>query len=413
MSAPSPSTRHDVVIVGAGPHGLAAAAYLRALGADVAIFGEPLSFWRHHMPRGMLLRSSANASSIANPGRRRTLKRWAEHQGRELLYPFPIEDWIDYATWFQRAVAPDADPRSVTGLERRGGRFRITLADGEIESDRVIIAAGIAPFARFPDPARGLPESLVSHSVDHPNLSRIGRGRVAVLGAGQSALESAALLHEAGAEVELIGRADGVLWLGTISNGGSVPMARIAQIRAIGARMPVPYPPTEVGGRSTGWVSAFPDVFRRLPSASQAYATQYALRPAGAHWLLPRLKHVKMTTGVRVERAERVGDRLGLRLSDGTERSVDHLLLGTGYDVDIARYPFLSGQLLEQIERIGGQPVLRTGMESSVPGLYFVGAPAALSFGPVMRFVVGSWYAAPAVARHITGRRQPPLARSY
>jgi thioredoxin reductase len=411
--SPGPGSRHDAVIVGAGPNGLATAAHLQTAGLDVAIFGDPVSFWREHMPRGMLLRSSAKASSIAHPGRERTIESWADEQGRDVRYPFPIEDWIEYATWFQRTAVPQVDPRRVTSVEPRGDGFVTTLDGGEVESDRVIVAAGIAPFAWIPDVVRGLPRSLVSHSVDHPDLSAIAQGRVAVLGRGQSATESAALLRESGAEVELITRSAGVTWLGTVPDGGSAPVARSVRIRALGSRLPIPYPPTEVGGRQTGWASAFPNAFRRLPARAQAYAMQYALRPAAAHWLVERLRETDVTTNATIEHAEPAGEGLRLRLSDGSDRTVDHLLLATGYRVDIAGYPFLGPGLLERIERFEGQPILRSGMESSVPGLYFVGAPAALSFGPVMRFIVGSWYAAPTVARGIARRRQPLLARAY
>ncbi|MDX6696607.1 MAG: FAD-dependent urate hydroxylase [Solirubrobacteraceae bacterium] len=411
--SPGPAARHQVVVVGAGPHGLASAAYLQAAGVDVAVFGRPLSFWREHMPAGMLLRSSAKASSIAHPGRRHMIEDWAREQGREVRYPFPIEDWIDYASWFQRALVPQVDPRSVTEVERRGEGFVTRLEDGEeVESGRVVVAAGIAPFAWYPEALRGLPETLVSHSVDHRDLAAVARGSVAVLGRGQSAVESAALLRERGADVELIGRS-GVLWLGTVPDGGSVPVARSARLRGLGARAPIPYPPTEVGGRQTGWASAFPNAFRRMPAWAQDYATRYALRPAAAHWLVERMRDAEITTGVTVQSAEPVGDRLRLRLTDGSERTVDHLLLATGYRVDVAGYPFLGRDLLESVQRMGGQPVLRRGMEASVPGLHFVGAPAALSFGPVMRFVVGTWYCGPTVARGIAGGRQPLFARAY
>jgi pyridine nucleotide-disulfide oxidoreductase len=410
---PGPAPRRDAVVVGAGPHGLATAAYLRAAGADVAVFGDPISFWRRHMPSGMFLRSSAKASSIAHPGRGRMLEHWAREHGREVRYPFPIEDWIQYATWFQETAVPDVDRRHVTAVERRGDGFVTTTDDGEVESRRVVVAAGIAPFAWYPENLRGLPAGLVSHSVDHRDLATIASGRVAVLGRGQSAVESAALLHELGADLELITRSSGVTWLGTVPDGGSVPVARVAQVRSLAARAPIPYPPTEVGGRSTGWASAFPNAFRRLPAATQDHAMRFALRPAAAHWLVSRMRDTKVTTNVTVDGAEPSGEALRLRLSDGSERTVDHLLLATGYRVDVAGYPFLGAGLLERIERVAGQPVLRPGLESSVPGLHFVGAPAALSFGPVMRFIVGSWYDAPAVARHFAGRRQPLLARAY
>jgi hypothetical protein len=94
-------------------------------------------------------------------------------------------------------------------------------------------------------------------------------------------------------------------------------------------------------------------------------------------------------------------------LDEGTERAVDHVLLGTGYTIDISRYDFLPAVLLDQIDRVDGYPVLGAGLESSVPGLHFLGAPAALSFGPVMRFIVGTWYASPAITRRVLGRGQP------
>jgi hypothetical protein len=39
--------------------------------------------------------------------------------------------------------------------------------------------------------------------------------------------------------------------------------------------------------------------------------------------------------------------------------------------------------------------------------LHFVGAAAAESFGPTMRFVVGTAYTAPALAQYVQGRRTP------
>ena len=94
-----------------------------------------------------------------------------------------------------------------------------------------------------------------------------------------------------------------------------------------------------------------------------------------------------------------------LWLKDGAQRELDHVVLGTGYRVDVARYPFLDSGLLAELERANGYPVLRRGLESSVPGLHFVGAPAAWSFGPTMRFVSGSWYCGRSVARAIAGER--------
>jgi hypothetical protein len=90
-----------------------------------------------------------------------------------------------------------------------------------------------------------------------------------------------------------------------------------------------------------------------------------------------------------------------VQLDGGDERIVDHVLLGTGYKVDITRYHFLARQTLESVQCVNGFPRLDTNFESSVPGLYFLGAPAAWSYGPLLQFVAGANFAARTMARHI------------
>src|SRR5215475_4076223 len=203
-----------VVVIGAGPHGLAATAYLRHAGVETAIFGESMAFWREQMPTGMLLRSALRASNIASPERTLTLDRWSEETGREVVFPLPLPDFIDYSEWYRGQVAPDLDRRKVGRIERDGNAFRLVLSDGEeVRAERVGIAAGIAPFPRIPRLFASLPRELVSHSSQHSDLSHFRGRRVAVLGAGQSALESAALLKESGADVQVIHRKP-IKWLG-------------------------------------------------------------------------------------------------------------------------------------------------------------------------------------------------------
>jgi hypothetical protein len=158
---------------------------------------------------------------------------------------------------------------------------------------------------------------------------------------------------------------------------------------------------------------AVPDLFRRLPRALQDPAAHRAIRPAGAAWLRPRLAEVRVRLDTTVPEMAAVGDRVRVRLSTGEDLTVDHVLFGTGYRVDIARYPFLAPSLVDRVERVGGYPVLRRGMETSVPGLHVLGAPAAWSFGPIMRFVAGGWYGAQSLTRRVVeaDRRRPGRAR--
>jgi hypothetical protein len=172
-------------------------------------------------------------------------------------------------------------------------------------------------------------------------------------------------------------------------------------------------PPTDVGGGLAGWLVAAPDAFRRLPPRVQARVAYRVNRPAGSGWLRPRLRGVPVSRGRTAVAVEASGGRARVLLDDGTQREVDHVLLGTGYAVDVRRYPFIARGLASQIATAAGYPVLGPGLECSVPGLHFVGAPAAVSFGPIMRFVVGTQYAAPALLRRVLGRRQPPIRFSF
>ncbi len=395
-----------VVVIGAGPYGVAATGHLRAVGVPVRCFGEPFSFWRDHMPAGMLLRSPRRATNIADPNRRRSIDRYEHDTGRRCRESsLTLEEFIDYASWFQRLEAPNVEERMVREVARSDGAFSVTLGDGEqLEAVRVMVAAGLNRFGRRPEAFKSLPTSRVSHASDHADLSTFAGQRVAVVGAGQSALESAALLSERGAQVRVLARAPEINWLGS----GHGPAHRPSRVSSL-----IPLPPTAVGGRLSGWIPALPDVYRCVPRRGREWLFRRCVRPAGSNWLQPRLREVTISCGRTTTAAEERDGSIWLQLDDGSEHIVDHVLLATGYAVDIARYPFLSPELIAQVDIVAGYPRLRPGFESSVAGLHFLGAPAALSFGPVMRFVVGSWYAAPAVARAALSRRQPPLRFAF
>ncbi len=393
-----------VAIIGAGPYGLAVGAHLRDAGVPVRQFGRTMAYWREQMPAGMLLRSSMQSSSISDPHRALRIEHYAEAVGRPLSRPIELAEFIDYGDWFQRQTAPDLDERHVARVDRDTDGFMLTLDDGEeLRAGRVVVAAGLFPFARRPSVFDVLPPTHLSHASEHAHLGSFAGRSVAVIGSGQSALESAALLREQGADVEIIARAATINWLG-FSAEADTPAPRLHW----------PKPPTDVGGRVTGWIAAVPGGFHLIPSTRVRDVVEFrCIRPAGAGWLPDRLTEVTVSLGRTVTGAALAGEQVALALDDGTERRVDHVFLGTGYEIDVRRYPFLSDELAGAVQLSRGMPVLRNGLESSVPGLHFVGAAAAGSFGPIMRFVIGTWYAAPAVTRRVLGRRQPLLSLSY
>jgi thioredoxin reductase len=307
-----------------------------------------------------------------------------------------VTDFLDYSAWFKQHAVPAVDERLVSSIRPRAGGFGLALDDGEtVHARRVVVAAGVAPFAFRPAALAHLPQRLASHSFDHADFARFDGRRVLVVGGGQSALESAALLREAGAHVEVLVRAPRVRWLDK-APGSLGGMRRLLH--------ELQHPPTEVGPRGLNWVAALPDLFRSTPRPLRAPLARRCIRPAGADWLRDRLAEVPISEGRCVRRAAAVNAHVRLELDDSSERSVDHVLLATGYRVDVGRYPFLSPEVVRALRLRAGYPVLSRGLETSVPGLHVVGAPAALSFGPIMRFVTGTWYAAPAVTARLLGR---------
>jgi thioredoxin reductase len=385
-----------VAIIGAGPYGISIAAYLRHAGVDAHVFGEPMESWRRHMPEGMKLRSRVRSSHIAHPGGELGIDAWASETGERQVEPMPLESFVSYGCWYQQRAVPDVDRRRVRKLSLGGGGLSLALDDGEeIVAERVVVAGGINPFAYSPPLFRGFPDSLVSHSSQHAELGKFSDREVLVVGGGQSALETAALLHEAGAKPRLVARAEDLVWL-------------------TGKRAWEPIlPPTDVGGRVSGWLAATPGAMRRGPASARRWVTARCTVPAGAAWLFSRLENVPLQVGREVTSVEPAGDGVQVDFADGERSRFDHIIVCTGYRVDLRRYGFLAPELLGGLELVNGAPRLARGLESSVPGLHVVGAAASSSFGPIMRFVVGTWYAAPAVARAISGARQRPAHLAY
>jgi FAD-dependent urate hydroxylase len=399
LTAPS-RAGHDleVAVIGAGPHGLSAAVHLRRAGVQAHVFGAPMGFWKV-MPEGMMLRSNMSATNMIEPAGPLSLASFTAATDTPIEQPVALSDFIAYGSWVQQTAVPDVDERTVTVLERAADTpdgFNLELDDGTCVSARaVVIACGIAPFERIPAGFEHLPAERVSHTARHHDLGAFAGQRVAVLGGGQSAFECAVLMHERGAaQVEVLVRKPAVVWL----RGHGVK-------KRLGRLGPIVYAPTDVGPLWYSRLVEKPDIlFRHLPRGVQNRIAARSIRPACSHFVKVRLDPIRISTGVGLASAETKDEELQLTLSDGSTREVDHLMFGTGYEVDIARYPFLGERILGDICHAGGYPILSRGLQSSVPGLHIAGAPAAWSFGPIMRFVSGSWYSGSAIAREVAGR---------
>lgn len=373
----------DVAVIGAGPYGLSAGAHLKAKGLAVRVFGEPMEFWATKMPEGMLLRSPRVASNLSDPARAFTLEAFETEHKTAPRTPLPLDTFVEYGKWFRRQLGEDLDPRSVIRVDRHHPGFKLTLQNGEeIRAARVVVAAGIGPFKREPQVFQDLGPSLVTHCYEVRDLRKWAGKRVVVIGAGQSALETAALLHESNAHVEVISRRANLRWI------GSHPW-----LHQMGWASKILYSSHDVGPAGISRLVAYPKLVARVPLNLRDRIRTRAVRSAGSRWLPKRLATVEVTNGRSVSQATVYDGEISLKLDDGSERHVDHVLLGTGYQVNITRYDFLPKHLTNEIRQFDGYPKLISGFRSSVPKLHFIGATAARSFGPLLYFVAGTEFA--------------------
>ncbi|MQS15212.1 lysine N(6)-hydroxylase/L-ornithine N(5)-oxygenase family protein [Streptomyces kaniharaensis] len=406
------STEVPVAIVGAGPYGLSVAAHLRAADVPVRILGQPMGSWRARMPAGMFLKSTPRASSISDPAGRHGLNDFRATEGLPWVgdrYAIPLDEFIRYGEWFQRRCVPEVERAAVVRIEPNSHGFRLRLDTGERFTARaVVVASGFPPYATIPAELRPLLEAgLVSHTSDHADLATFAGRRVAVIGAGQSALESATLMHEADADVILIARTDRLIF-------GTPPTTDWDRDRPWPVRLAKPATPLGPGWSFAAFSNAT-GAFRHLPDRTRARLVRTVLGPSGGWWLRERMEdRFPVLTGHEAVSAVEADGRVRLRLRGPTGAlEVDHVLAATGYRVDIDRLDILDAGLRRSVaRRNAGAPRLTSGFESSVPGLYFTGLSAADTFGPLMRFVCGTGFAARRISRSIaSAQRRSPSAR--
>lgn len=384
--------RTNVAVVGCGPYGLSAGAHLsRIPNVHVRVFGEPMSFWKDNMPEGMLLRSSWEASHIADPREALTLDAFCADSKTPRQLPVPLSTFIEYGAWYQRRAVPEVDRRIVRRVDRVADGFQLSFDEGSpVKADRVVLATGIAAFAYRPLQFRALSTEVAPHASKFKRPSAYAGKRVAVIGCGQSALECAALLQESGARVEIIMRRPHVHWLGWKE-----------KLQRLGAFSRVLFSPADVGPAGVSRLVAAPEWFTRLPRRMQDRLRKTCLRPAGASWLVERLRAVPITARRSVLYAVPRAHSIRLTLDDYSTRIVDFVLLGTGYQMDVQQLSCLASAITARLQTVQGFPVLNRHFESSVPGLHFIGAPAAWSFGPLLHFVSGTRFCAATLADFI------------
>jgi hypothetical protein len=388
----------DVAIIGAGPYGLSVAAHLKGQGVDFRIFGPPMHTWLNHMPKGMRLKSEGFASSLYDPESVLTLGQYCKSEGipyEDMGLPVALDTFSSYGLAFQRRFVPNLENKLVASVRRESGVFKIGLDDGEeVAARRVVIAVGLRYFARVPEVLTGFPEELVVHSRHYGEVTQFKGREVAIVGGGASAIDLAALLHQAGASVHVIARTARLRFQSPLE----LPRPLEDRVRA---------PMTGIG---PGWRSVFcteaPLAFRMLPEHIRLRVVRNMLGPAPCWFTKDEVVgKVQTHLGVNITGASTRGNRMTLEFIDsaGARRTVeaDHVISATGYKPELRRIEFFAPEMLAAIASVEDTPLLSSNFESSIPGLYFVGIPAANTFGPVLRFAYGAGFAARRLSKHL------------
>ena len=363
-------THTSFLIVGAGPFGLAMAAEARERSIDHVLLGRPMSFWKEHMPAGMLLRSACDWH--LDPVERDTIERFLATRGRlpSDVEPLSLDLYLEYATWFEETKGIRVRPDRVARLDATGDRFAATFDDGAVLiADRVLLALGYECFAHIPEELAALvPPEVRSHTSDCVSPDRFAGRRILIVGGRQSAFECAALLAEAGATaVHVCHRHDTPAFV--LSDWSWVE------------------PTLERIEKEPGWYRVLEEREKEALADRFHAEGRRKLEP----WLGPRVRHSAITIHprTRITGSERAPHGLLVRLDSSEGLEVDHVLFATGYKVDLRRVPLLAaGNLLARIECRDGYPVLDESLQTSVPGLFVTSIPATRDFGPFFGFTV-------------------------
>ncbi|MGW0843658.1 NAD(P)-binding domain-containing protein [Streptomyces sp. NPDC002787] len=393
---------YDLLVVGAGPYGLSIASHAAAAGLDLRVLGRPMASWRDHMARGMYLKSEPWASNLAAPDGRWRLEAYCAASGLTARHaePIPVETFAEYGLWFARNAVPPVDERMVSRVAAGPVGFEAVTEDGEVLRARTVaLAVGVMPFTEMPSPLRGLHPGLVTHSSHHRDLGRFRGMDVTVIGGGQAALETAALLAEQGTHTRLLARAQRLRW-----NDVPPPLQRAWWQSAR----------TPHSGLGCGWRNWFyserPDLFYRLPESTRLRIAATALGPAGAWWVRDRVEPVVETLlGREVVAARAVpgGVRLETVSRDGESSFLDteHVIAATGFRAALGRLDLLSTELRAGLTTTAdGSPAVGRDFESSCHGLFVAGLLTASAFGPAMRFVHGATFTATTLVRGVRRR---------
>jgi len=255
-----------------------------------------------------------------------TFQSWYEARRGEAAWArlgkIPKEEWAAYLDWYRRVLAlPVEHGVELVGVEGDGERVLARLRDagGEhsVRTRKLVLANGIEGAGRWwtPPEVEALPKRFWAHACEAVDMPALAGRRVAVLGAGASALDNAATALEHGAEVHVYCRRPA--------------LQRVQPFK---------------------WLSfpGFLGHFRALDDARRWRFMNHLLSlreafPAETWKRAARHERFHLHTASPWQRVEVAGERVRLHLPGARVHEADFLLIGTGLEIDLARRPELAG----------------------------------------------------------------------
>ena len=342
----STAERYPVVVVGAGPAGLATSAELRRRGIEHVVLergSAPGHTWMH-LYDSLTLHTGKHLSSLP----RMSFDR------RVGIFP-TRGDFVSYLHRYVEVFElPVETGRAVTAVERENSGWVVRTAKGDVRADAVVMATGIVASPRVPE-VRGRERfrGRVMHSIEYRRPAGYAGKRVLVIGVGNSGGEIASELAAAGARVTV-----------AVRSGANVVPLRVAGIPTQYLSFAMRKLPVGVRRSIAAGVGRITEL-RRGPSPlpRPGHGPLDAIPLIGFH-LVDAIKSGKVQ--VRGGIAELT--ETGVRFTDGKEEPFDEVIFATGFAAAI-------GPLGTLVRSDARGFALRTDRVTSAdqPDLYFVG----------------------------------------
>ena len=357
----------ETLIIGAGVYGIGLANHLFCQNRKFIIVGKFMDLWRNHTLDSMELRSDFSTSEIAHPKNRFSANRFLkdhEEFSRYRNQHLPVFVYRAYLKWVKANLEYPVIDDLVKSLDvipadhqegRQKFRFCAMLKKGKkqdnIYAQKVVIATGLSDHVYIPPEINSSLQKII-HSYDTQKIEKLKRKNILVIGGGQSAAETIESLQN---------QKNNVSWY--------------SRHLPVYLEQPVNIP---------SWLFSLivksANMFYHCPPGLRRALIQFLSKPT----IRPRYKFV-------IDNTKKIST---IKNMTSVKNNFDAIVVATGFQTSIDNLSFLSSKIKSIITQTHGSPLLNKYFESTCPGLYFAGGIAEASFGPALRFIIGSHYAA-------------------